>query len=71
MDFETDIIRHVPNDQVPDLVARLQRNPRYVSHQVIPEGDGLSSIIVVYRPGRTSSKKTKKKTTKKTTTRRR
>lgn len=49
--METDIyeIKGVPNEEVPDLIADLQADPRYISHMVIPEGGGKSTIIAVFR----------------------
>ncbi len=45
----TRIIRGVRNEDVPDIVAMLIQDPRYVSHEVIPDGPGTSTIIVIYR----------------------
>ncbi len=64
MRYIVDIIRRVPNEDVPGIVARLMQNPRYVHHVVLPEGDATSTIVVIFRaPER--GKKAKKKTSKK------
>jgi hypothetical protein len=49
--METDIyeIKGVPNEGVPDLIADLRADPRYISHLVIPEGGGKSTVIAVFR----------------------
>lgn len=47
--FDIYEINGVPNEDVPDVVADLQADPRFVSHQVIPEGVGTSTIIAVFR----------------------
>lgn len=48
--METEIyeIKGIPNEDVPDVVADLQADPRYISHMVIPEGGGTSMIIAVF-----------------------
>ena len=43
----TDRLTGVPNDRVPDIVARIRRSPAYISHMVIPE-NGTSAIEVVF-----------------------
>ncbi len=64
MRYVVDITRGVPNADVPGIVARLMRNPRYVHHVVLPEGEATSTIVVILRaPG--GRKKAKKKTSKK------
>lgn len=49
--METEIyqIKGVPNEEVPDLIADLQADPRYISHLVVPEGGGKSIVIAVFR----------------------
>jgi len=49
--MEMDIyeIKGVPNEEVPDLIADLQADPRYISHQVVPEGGGKSTVIAIFR----------------------
>jgi hypothetical protein len=49
--METEIyeIKGVPNAEVPDVIADLQADPRYISHTVIPEGGGKSTIIAIFR----------------------
>ena len=39
----------VPNKSVDDVVATIQADPRYVSHTVLPNGDGTSTIYAFFR----------------------
>jgi hypothetical protein len=47
METETQIMKDVPNSQVDKKVKLLKADPRYVSHQVIDQGNGMSTIEVV------------------------
>ena len=45
----TEIFKHVPDAEVPAVVAIAKKTPGYVSHAVIPEGGGLNTIVVNYQ----------------------
>ena len=49
MDIEIYQMKGIPNDEVPDVIADLQADPRYINHMVVPEGGGTSTIIAVFR----------------------
>ena len=45
--FDTKIYRDVPNNDVFDFLAQIQHKPEYVSHTVVPQGNGKCTIVVV------------------------
>lgn len=49
METEIQIITGVPDKKVPKMVEKIKKNPRYVSHKVISEGNGKSTIEVTLR----------------------
>jgi len=49
METEVYELRDVPNNKVPGIVAGLKADPRYISHTVVPEGGGKSTIIAIFR----------------------
>ncbi len=42
-------IKNVPNKEVPKRVELIKADPRYVSHKVIDQGNGKSTIEVVLK----------------------
>lgn len=68
METEIQIITGVPDKKVPKMVEKIKKNPRYVSHKVISEGNGKSTIEVTLRVDkerRLSKPKTAKRSGKK------
>jgi seryl-tRNA synthetase len=49
METEIQIINGVPDEKVDKMVEKIRKNPRYVSHKVISEGNGKSTIEVTLR----------------------
>lgn len=47
--FETKIMSNVPNAEVPGKVAEVMQDPKYVAHNILPEGASTSTIVVIYR----------------------
>lgn len=48
-DIEVYKLSGVPNTEVPDVIAEVQLDPRYISHKVLPEGGGKSTLIFFIR----------------------
>jgi hypothetical protein len=49
MKTKTEVIKHVPDIDVPRIVDIIIHTPGYVSHKVIPEGNGMNTIEAVYK----------------------
>jgi hypothetical protein len=47
--FSTKIYRNVLNDEVLDLIAEILQKPKYVTHKIVPQGGGKSTIVVILR----------------------
>ena len=48
-DTEIKRMTGIPNVQVSEMVNDLMADPRYISHKVIEEGNGKSTIEVTFR----------------------
>ncbi len=47
--FTAKIRQDVPNDKVFDLIGEYQQKAKYVSHTIVPQGGGKSTIVFVLR----------------------
>ena len=47
--YTTKIMRGIANADVPDVVAIEMAKPKYVSHNLLPEGNGKTTIIFIFR----------------------
>lgn len=47
--FKVVQLENVAAKDKDDVIFAEQGNPRYISHQVFPEGDGEFTIVFVYR----------------------
>lgn len=51
MKLDVQMIHGIPDAELEKKVSSLKADPNYVSHVVVPEGDGKNSIEVTVKVG--------------------
>ena len=46
--YRTEIIHNVKADDVEDIIADRQRNPKYREHNILAETDGEFTLVFIY-----------------------
>jgi hypothetical protein len=49
MKTEVQVMHGIPDGEIETTVRLLKADPRYVSHEVIPEGAGKNTIKVTFK----------------------
>jgi hypothetical protein len=49
MKTRTETMHGIPDDKIKDMVTLIQADPHYISHKVIPEGDGKNTVEATFR----------------------
>jgi hypothetical protein len=51
MQLDVQMMHGIPDAELEKTVSRLKADPNYVSHNVVPEGDGKNTIEVTVKVG--------------------
>jgi len=44
--FEYQVLENIPNPQIDSIIEQAKNSPRYISHEIIPDGSNTSTLKI-------------------------